>query len=195
MKVSDRPRALARENPWVLRAGVIALAVIVGVVAWLATRGGEDEGSGATAAESRTAGEPQIVEAAELPNIAAEVGHPVYWAGPIEATSIEVTQGSEGDVQVRYLEEGAQAGEGSGGVLTVGSYPLPDPLKALQRFEEQEGAVVRHGQDGRKVVTSKESPSSVYFISPDNAVQVEVYDPSPQRAMELALSGDVHPAE
>jgi hypothetical protein len=35
----------------------------------------------------------------------------------------------------------------------------------------------------------------VYLISPDNTLQIEVYDPSPERAMELALSGQVRPAE
>jgi hypothetical protein len=41
------------------------------------------------------------------------------------------------------------------------------------------------------VVTSAESPGSAYFTSPDNTVQVDVYDPHRGRALALVLSGRV----
>lgn len=164
------------------------MAVVVGVIAWLTTRDGDEEAPAPPTAET------QIVDEAELPNLAAEVGHPVYWAGPIAGTELELTNSSEGGVEIRYLEEGAEAGEETN-ALTIGSYPLPDPQQALEAFAEQEGAIVRHSKDGRKVVSNSQQPTSVYFISPENTVQVEVYDPSAKRAMELALSGQVRPAD
>lgn len=172
-----------------LRWGIVALAVIVGVIAWLATRGGDSEEPQPTP----TGFEAKVVSEAELEDIAASSGHPVYWAGPIEGKELEATESADGGVQVSYLDAGAEAGGGPGGLLTIGSYPLPDPAGALKGFAEREGSTVRHAADGREVVTSTGAPGSVYFASPDGSVQVEVYDPSPARAMSLALSGEVQP--
>jgi hypothetical protein len=175
-------------RPWLLRGVVLALALVVGVVAWLATR---DDGSSAPALKAEA--EPRTVVTHELGSIAAVSGHPVYWAGPIPGTSLEATESADGSVQVRYLEEGAAAGEQPAAFLTVGTYPLPDPAGALKAFTKQPGSII-HSRDGRKVATNAEKPTSVYFVNPDNTVQVEVYDPSPRRALSLALSGQVRPA-
>jgi hypothetical protein len=48
--------------------------------------------------------------------------------------------------------------------------------------------------DGREIVVNPQTPTSAYFVSPDNAVEVEIYDRSPQRALRLALSSRVRPA-
>lgn len=173
---------------WLLRGGIVALALVVGVVAWLATR---DDGGAPTPA---TEAEPRIVTTQELRSIAAVTGHTIYWAGPMPGTSLEATESADGSVRVRYLEEGAEVGEQPAAFLTVGSYPLPDPSGALNGFAKRKGSVVHHSPDGRKVFVNKQKPTSVYFASPDNTVQVEVYDPSPKRALSLALSGQVRPA-
>ncbi len=177
-------------RPWLLRGTVVGLALVVGVVAWLATR--NDDETGATASE---AAEVRVVDEGELVGIAADAGQAVYWAGPVEGTELEVTELAEqGGVQVRYLEEGTEAGSGAE-ALTIGSYPLPDPAGAIDGLASLPGAIVRTGDGGRTVVTDPERPTSVYFASPDNSVQVEVYDPSPARALRLALSPQVRPAE
>jgi hypothetical protein len=184
MKDKDKRRLL-------LRVGVIGLAVAVALIAWLTTRGG-DSGS----EESNAPEEPasRVVSEAELGETAAKLGQPVYWAGAQPGDELELTELSEGGTQVRYVPEGTEVGEGSAALLTVGSYPLADPEKDLEGFAKRPGSIVRHAKDGTEVVSSEESATSVYFVSPDNNVQVEVYDPSPQRAMSLALSGRVQPA-
>jgi hypothetical protein len=45
------------------------------------------------------------------------------------------------------------------------------------------------------VVTNENTPNSVYIASKDSDVQVEVYDPDPDRALEIAMSGAVRPVE
>lgn len=170
-----------------LRGAVLGLALVVGVVAWLATGDSEEQ---APTVES----ESRIVVAGELGNIESLVGHPVYWAGPVPGAELEVTESGDGSVQVRYLDDPAEAGQESAEALTVGSYPLADPAKALDSFAKRPGSIVRRSRDGREVVTSRESPTSAYFVSPDNSVQVEVYDPASKRALGLALSGRVRPA-
>jgi hypothetical protein len=176
------------KRSWLLRGAVLGLALVVGVVAWLATR--DDSSTPAPAPEP----EARIVSTQELRSTAAATGHMVYWAGPMPGTSLEETESTDGSIQVRYLEEGAEVGEQPAAFLTVGTYPLPDPSGALAGFAKRKGSVVHHSPNGREVFVNKQKPTSVYFASPDNTVQVEVYDPSPKRALSLALSGRVRPA-
>jgi hypothetical protein len=175
-----------------LRFAVVGLAVVVALIAWLATRGGGSDSS--EPEPTAAAGPPRIVTVAELREVAATLGQPIYWAGPLAGRELELKELGEGGVQVLYLPEGTASGKGSPKSLTIGSYPLGDPEKALEGFAERPGSSSRQASDGREVVVSKTAPTSVYFTSPDNSVQVEVYDPSPGRAMSVALSGRVEPA-
>src|SRR5262245_41046297 len=120
--------AAADRRRWLLRGSVLGLALLVALVAWLTARDSSDSGARGETTETR------IVSAAELGDAAALSGHPVYWAGPIAGAELELTESGEGDVQVRYLEEGTEAGDESAEALTVGSYPLPDPAGALAAF-------------------------------------------------------------
>jgi hypothetical protein len=161
----------------------------VALVAWLATRDGGSDSSTGLAEDG-----PRIVAAAELSDTATTLSQPVYWAGEIPGSELELTELPEGGARVRYLPEGTAAGDDSTEVLTVGSYPVADPGNALEGFAGRPDAIVRHSRDGGEVISSEERPTSVYFVDPENSVQVEVYDPSPERAMRLALSGRVQPA-
>lgn len=162
-----------------LRGAVIALALALGFVAWLATR---DDGDG-----SGGGGSERMVSAGELSRFAEELDYPVYWAGPIAGRELELVELAEG-VQVRYTEPELEAAE----ELTIGSYPVANPRAAVAAAVAEPGAVVRRGVGGR-VVTDVGKPTSVYLASSGNEVQVEVYDPNPARAMALARSGRVQP--
>jgi hypothetical protein len=176
-------------RPWVLRGLVIALAVVVGVVAYLATSGGDDE----EPAAAPQAGEARIVSEEELADIASTAEYPVYWAGQLTDAELEVTDSGEAGVLVRYLLEDDDVGDALPGRIAVGSYPLADPQKALDNFAGRPGATVSDVPGVGKVVSNAQAASSVYFVDPENKVQVEVYAPSPKRAMSLVRSGQVVP--
>jgi hypothetical protein len=179
----------AERNRLVLRVGIVALALLVGVIAWVATRDGDEEATqGSTAAA-----DARIVSVEELEDFAASAGHPVYWAGPMAGKELELSEGAGGNVQVRYLEAGTEAGGGGLEVLTIGSYPLPDAEAALEGFAKRKDSLVRRSGDGREIVIGAQKPTSVYFADPDGGIQVEVYDPSYERAIGLALSDRVRP--
>ncbi|MEX0973683.1 MAG: hypothetical protein WDZ46_10570 [Solirubrobacterales bacterium] len=178
-------------RPWVLRGIVIALAVVVGVVAYLATSGDGDEGPATTPAGQEVAG-AEIVSEEELADAASTAETPVYWAGEIDDTQLELTE-EEGSYLVRYLEEDDEVGAARAQRIAIGSYALPNPRKALNTFAETPGATVTEVDGIGKVVISPEAQKNVYFVDPDNEVQVEVYAPSPKRAMSLVRSGQVVP--
>ncbi|MDX6609282.1 MAG: hypothetical protein QOF85_1207 [Solirubrobacterales bacterium] len=166
------------------------MAAVVALVAWLATQGDSENDAGS---EASTESGSRIVSRAELAEAAVTRGQPVYWAGAVPGTELELEELGEDGVRVRYVPEGGEAGDGSAAALAIGSYPLADPEAALQAFANRAGSIVRQAKDGSEVVSSEELPTSVYFVSSDKTVQVEVYDPSPQRAMRLALSGRARP--
>lgn len=177
-------------NRKLLRWGIVGLAVLVGLIAWIASRGGDDGDS--TPAASASA-EPRIVSQEELEEIAANTDYAIFWAGPMDGKELEVSKDESGNVLVRYLSEGAEPGSENKEAIAIGSYPLQDPTTAVEGFAEREGAIVTEAEDGRELVSSSRAPSSVYFASPDGGVQVEVYAKSPQRAESLAASGKVEP--
>jgi hypothetical protein len=177
-------------NRRMLRIGIVTLAIVVGVIAWVATSGDD----GGSAEEPVTAGvEPAIVSLGELEELADASGHSVYWAGTLPGKEIEASEDEAGNFQIRYLDEGTEAGGGNAAVLTIGSYPLADPVAAVEGFADRKTSVARTSPDGREVAFSLEKPTSVYFAGAEGDVQVEVYDPDPKRAMSLALSERVQP--
>lgn len=168
-----------------LRLGaLIALGLAVFLTGWLVLgRDGKPSqpSTGATSASE-----------AELREFAASASHPVYWAGARPGQTYELTKTSDGRVYVRYLPEGAQAGDPRPQFLTVGTYPRASAYAELKRASRAEGAIARKLPQGGLAVLSKGS-SSVYFGYPDAAYQVEVYAPSPGTARNLVVAGQIVP--
>jgi hypothetical protein len=175
-----------------LRLGaVVAVAAVAGLLVWVLVLR-DDEGGG----EMATIGQPVAASEAELAELAGELGHPVYWIGPQDGTELEVTRLEDDRVYVRYLDEGVGLGDPRPEFTTVGTYPTKRALPTLQRAAEQEGAIVESTGDGGFVVTNETAPNSVYIAYPDQEdLQVEVYDPDPERALEIATSGAVQPID
>jgi hypothetical protein len=187
--VPDEPPASQRSLR-ILRTALLVLAIflVAAVVVWIAG-GGDDESEPASGPE---AVEARIVSEDELREIAADAGQPVYWAGELEGTELELTE-QGGSVLVRYLLEDDEAGTALAKRVAVGSYALPNPRKALNTFAEMPGARVENVEGVGRVVISPEAQRNVYFVDPDNEVQVEVYAPSAKRAIGLVRSGQVQP--
>lgn len=169
-----------------LRLGAV-LAVIIGValLAWLVLGGDDDEGG--------EAGAPQAVSVEELQEEAGSTDLPVYWAGPQADTTYEFTETADGSVFVRYLTEGAEVGDPSPDFLTVATYPLENGYARVLAAAEQEGAETEELPNGGLALVDADRPSSVYVAFKGEPYQVEVYDPSPDTAVDLVVSGAVQP--
>jgi len=175
------------ERPWLLRGLIVAL--VAGVAALVLVLTGDEEGDGAVA----EAVAPRVVSVEELREQAEGAEEfPIYWAGPMGGTRLELTQGSDGSALLRYLPGGAPVGGAGEQATSVGTYPLANAAAATAGLAAEEGAAVRSGAGDRTVVATQSAPRSAYFAAPGN-VQVEVYAPTAKRAMRLATSERVRP--
>jgi hypothetical protein len=171
-----------------VRLGVIvAVAVLVGFVAWLIFKGDNNKTSSPTRAPAASASYTQ------LKALPAQVGHDVYWAGTKASYTYELTQTSQGNIYVRYLPAGVDVNDPRPNFLTVGSYPRRDAYTSLKKLATKSSSVSRQLAGGGISVYSKQDPRSVYFAYPSKSVQIEVYDPSASRAQHLVSAGLVRP--
>ena len=58
---------------------------------------------------------------------------------------------------------------------------------------EEQGAKTEELPNGGLALVDADRPSSVYLTYEGEPYQVEVYDPSPDRALELGMSGAAQP--
>jgi hypothetical protein len=169
-----------------LRLGAVAAVVIgIALLAWLVLSGDDDEGG--------RADEPHAVSIEDLQEEAGSRRVPVFWAGPQAGTTYEFTETSDGSVYVRYLPEDAEVGDPSPDFLTVATYPLENGYARVLAAAEGEGAKTEELPNGGLALVDADRPSSVYLAYEGEPYQVEVYDPSPDRALELVTSGAVQP--
>jgi hypothetical protein len=93
---------------------------------------------------------------------------------------------------VRYLRDGARAGDPRPDFVTVATYPGEDGVAKLRRTAAaRPGAELSRGSDGALVLNDPSLPDSAYLAYPDTNVQVELYSPIPNHARRLASRGEV----
>ena len=129
----------------------------------------------------------------QLKRAAAGVSHPVYWTGPQRGTKYELTRTEDGRTYIRYLPRGAEVGTSRGDFLTVGTYPQPSAFETLKATARKQGAPTIRLEGGGLAFRDKNRPSSVYAAYPDSDYQIEVFQPSGDRALQLVQAGRLVP--
>ena len=176
-----------------IRVGaVVALAIAVGLIAW-AVIGGGDNNSSSSSRQTPASGTPTGhigLTVQGLLDMQATLRQPIYWAGPKPGYTYEFTREANGRVFVRYLPPGIKVGAPGGGYLVIATYPFPDTFKILRDGAKGAGFTVPGGGFG---VVDSGYAKSVHMAFPGVDYQIEVYDPSPARALEVASSGRVAP--
>lgn len=171
---------------WVL--ALLLLAAIALVVWLLAFR--NDGGS----AIVQPGGGPVGVTQEDLIALSQRLHEPIYWAGTMPGTRLELTETNNSYAYLRYLTEDTPVGDTSANFLTVGTYPSPNAYEDLRGYARGHSqATTNRIQNGGIAVVIPGSPTSVYFAYPHQDVQVEVYDPQQGRALDLVKSGVVRP--
>jgi hypothetical protein len=180
-----RARPSAVDRRLILIAGVILLAAAIGVVLWLLLRSDETK-----PANQATATAASIER---LNRFASSVGHPIYWVGSQPRFTYELSRTKDGRVYIRYLPPGVKLGDSRPKYLAIGTYPQPRAFATLRATAKKQGAQMIHLAGGGLAFQYKSRPTSVYLAYPGSNYQIEVFDPSPRRALELVASGQVKP--
>jgi hypothetical protein len=184
-----RRRVGMLRRPRVRLTAVVALAVAAGVMAWVVV---DSTGGSSRPSTSNTPSQRVVATLSPLGlrALSAAVKHPIYWVGENPGYTYEVTQTPNGNIYVRYLPPGVKINDSRPNFLIIGTYPFKGSFSALKR-----GA---HGKPlsvagGGIAVVDPAYPKSVHLSWPGVNFQVEVYDPSPQRSLSIALSGEIRP--
>ena len=174
---------------------VLVIALLAAVVFWIA----DGNGGGGGEEEAIAPGAARIVSSGELSEAAAASETPIHWAGErpgaeLELSEAGVVEGGEASrVYVRYLNGGAEAGDPRPAYLAIGTYALPNAYEELKADVKRSGGKLRKAPGGLSAWQDPTSPTSVYLSEPGGGYQVEVYDPSPKTALEVAMSSQLGP--
>jgi len=170
-------------SPQLRLGAVVVLAVAAGLLVWLLVRG--------NGTSTQAKGAPaHAVSAHELAALPSTVHHPVYWAGPKPGFRYELTVTGEGLIFIRYLPRGV-AVRANRPYLTIGTYPVKNSLDAVRAIAKRLQVIPVTLTGGAVAVQDTKHPTSVYLAYPGSDYQVEVFDPSPARALQLVLSGKI----
>ena len=167
---------------------ILALAVIALLVWLLAFKP-----SGSSTATVQPGGGPVGATEADLIALSQRLNQPIYWAGNVADTRMELTETSSSYAYLRYLTAGAPVGDSSPNFLTVGTYPSVNAYVNLRSYARHSNAKTEQIANGGIAVVVPRSPTSVYFAYPHQDVQVEVYDPQTGQALDMVKSGQVKP--
>ena len=183
--------------PWArdsrVRVGaVVAVAALVAIGVWLLVRNNDNSGGSGSVATGPAIG-PVAASQDRLRQLASEEGHDIYWVGPEDNTTYELTRTSAGRIFVRYLPKGVPVGVDKADYTIVGTYPVPNATSVLQGLAEKSGENKLSVPNGGIAVYSSSQPTNIYVAYPGSNLQIEVFDPSAERAQRLVTSGRVEP--
>jgi hypothetical protein len=177
-------RVLIGADPRTARAQLVILGLAflaaAGLVVWLLV------GNHAQAAP--TGEGPTLVSRAQLAQLARSADHPVYWAGPRQGFSYELTSTRDGRFFVRYLPKGVAAGDPRANFLVVGTYSGTGSFGALKRAANRNGSVEL---PNKGLMVESTTRRSAYIGYPGAKYQIEVFSPVSDLARKLVLEGTI----
>ncbi|MGB2875124.1 MAG: hypothetical protein WBB76_06575 [Gaiellaceae bacterium] len=130
---------------------------------------------------------------AELIRLSTKLGHPVYWAGGKAGDTYELTHTSDGRIYVRYLPPGVLVGARPPLYTIVGTYPVANAPAVLRKLSKRSGEASFAAPHGGFAVFNRAHRTNIYLAYPGSNLQIEVFDPSPNRARHLVASGRIVP--
>jgi len=181
-------------QPRVRLGAVVALAAAAGIIAWVVIGTGDNNNNSSSAPATKgpvAAAHGAVgLSASGLRTLARKVNQKIYWDGTKRGYLYELTRLNDGRIYVRYLPPGVKVGDKRSKFLIIATYPFPGAFSALQKVSH--GKAVKIPGGGIALV-HQTYPKSVHVAFPGVDYQIEVYDPSPKRSLEVATSGKVQP--
>ena len=175
---------------------LVVVAAVVGIGLWLAFGHHSKKATTPTTTTPTTASGPTITAVAPVKQnesqlvARAAVSKPFYWIGPKRGFHYEFQRLTNGNIYVRYLPKGVDAGGKPGKLLIIATYPFPNAYTRLKKGAGGRGVAGPHGSF---VWVRTGDPKSVYVTWPHVPYEVEVYYPNPSKSATIAESGNVAP--
>jgi hypothetical protein len=191
LEPDGRATASGRLDPRTVRlwvGGLVAVAaIVIGAIALLGG-GSSDSPSGGSATQAVALSESKLLARA------SDLGQTAFWVGPRPGTqSYELSTTPEGRVYIRYLTDGAKAGDPRPNFLTVGTYPVAEAQLALRQAAKAAQGQTLSQHDGFEVLSSKKATNAYVVFDDQPEIQIEVFSPRPGEAADLAASGALKP--
>ena len=115
----------------------------------------------------------------------------VFWAGEEAGFTYVLRTETNGQASVRYIPSGGDANAQGAVYRVLGSYPIKGAFDVTKKAADSADSVLLTNSDGSIVVYNKNKTTNVYIAFPDVDVQIEIFDPTPGKALELATSGRI----
>jgi len=122
----------------------------------------------------------------ELVSAVQQLGVDVYWAGPVEGAKYTLSAPAEGQVFVRYLPNGEGLTDTKANYVVIATYAASDAFTSTQAAGNQTNGVTFISTQGAAIFYSKDAPTNVYVAYPNIDIQVEVFSPIAQTALDIA---------
>lgn len=178
-----------RRSVW----GSVAVCVTVGIVAGAGLRLLPSSPSGRLVDPELARGVPTLLSPSELARLARSDERRLFWLGRLEGRALEVTDGGAQGLFVRYVPV-RPGNEPRSPSTTVATYPVKRAYPIAVRSGRARDAVTERLGSGAVAVWRRSRPTNVYVAFRGAEVLVEVFDPQPARALDLARSGRLAPA-
>ena len=193
MAVNERSAVPWARRPGVRIGAVVAVAIAAAFVVWLVVRNNDSNTASTGQTQTVQAVAPVAATAERLRALSVDIGRPIYWVGPAANTTYELRRTSQDQIYVRYLPHGVPVGTGKASYTIVGTYPVQNAHGVLEDLAKKNGESSFTAPREGLAVYSTSRPTNVYLAFPDSNEQIEVFDPSADRARELIASGQVTP--
>lgn len=174
-----------------IRIGIAALIALVVIVVVIVNLSGGSDNSSSSTGESSTR---EALSESELISQAGGLEHAVFWVGSRPGTeSYELTTAGGGNIYIRYLSDGAKAGDPRPDFLTIGTYPVPNAKEALHKAQKTHTGYNLTSHEGYETLEGKSGTDAYVVFDDQPELQIEIFSPNPGEAAELATSGALAP--
>ncbi len=121
----------------------------------------------------------------ELKSVVANLNSVVYWVGPLDNAKYTLDVTDAGAAFVRYLPNGEGANDTAKNYLIVATYRVNAAYDAVKTAGNEQDGIGLMTSDGAAVYYNKNAATNVYMAYPGQDLQIEVFDPSPGKALQL----------
>lgn len=122
----------------------------------------------------------------ELRDVVKQIGENVYWAGPMRGAKYTINAQNAGAIYVRYLPGGKGISDNTPKYRVIATYKEPNGYDAtLAAGNQPDGVSLNRSDNSGVIYYNKKTPTNVYVAFKGKPFQIEVFDPSSEKALSI----------